>query len=337
MGERWAIASALAYTIVNITLRVAAPHIDPFLGSFVRLLPLAALSWLVVLRSGAREVRPSHAAFLSWRLIGYLLAGGAASLIIGNVFYFQALTNGGLGITIGGVQAGSILGGLWLGLLLNRDRPTTAQLAAAVLIVAGLAGIAIAQTQQFGDLWWLGLAFAIGAGTTYALANVFSRTVQRERPLLFVSQAVSMVGGGVPLALILVGRVAAGESIPIDGGSVAAVLLAGCFNAVALLTLTLAVRAATVATVNTIGSSTVVLSFIASVTLFGETSSAPMVAGIALVTVGIVVAQLRRRASRGSATALPEAATAEPAATEPSAAPEPAVTATEPASPPAAR
>jgi drug/metabolite transporter (DMT)-like permease len=297
IGERWAIASALAYTVVNVTLRVAAPHIDPFLGSFVRLLPLAALSWAIVLRSGGNEVRPAHPAFLSWRLIGYLLAGGAFSLVIGNVFYFQALTNGGLGITIGGLQAGSILGGLWLGLLLNRDRPTTAQLAAAVVIVAGLAGIAIAQTQQVGDLWWLGLAFAIGAGTTYALANVFTRTVQRERPLLFVSQAVSMLGGGIPLALVLAGRTAAGESIPIDGASVVAVLVAGGFNAVALLTLTLAVRSATVATVNTIGSSTVVLSFIASVTIFGETSSLPMVAGIALVTIGIVVAQIRRRPS----------------------------------------
>lgn len=280
----------------------------------MRLLPLAALSWLLVLRGGAREVRPSSPAFLTWRLIGYLLAGGAFSLVIGNVFYFQALTNGGLGITIGGLQAGSILGGLWLGLLVNRDRPTSAQLVAAVLIVAGLGGIAIAQTQRVGDLWWLGLAFAVGAGTTYALANVFTRTVQRERPLLFVSQAVSMLGGGVPLAAILLGRVASGESIAIDGASIVAVLVAGCFNAVALLTLTLAVRSATVATVNTIGASTVVLSFIASVMLFSETSSAPMVAGIVLVTIGIVVAQLRRR--QGPAPVLVDAAAAEPAVTE---------------------
>ena len=294
-------------------------------------MPLAALSWLVVLRGGAREVRPASPAFLTWRLIAYLLAGGAVSLVVGNVFYFQALTNGGLGITIGGLQAGSILGGFWLGLVINRDRPTGPQLAAAVVIVAGLAGIAIAQTQAVGELWWLGLGFAIGAGTTYALANVFTRTVQRERPLLFLSQAVSMVGGGVPLALILLGRVASGETIPVDSGSVVAVLVAGCFNAVALLTLTLAVRSATVATVNTIGSSTVVLSFVASVTIFGETSSGPMVAGIALVTIGIVVAQLRRRPAPGPT--LPEPAAIEPSAIEPSG----ATGATEPASPRAAR
>jgi drug/metabolite transporter (DMT)-like permease len=267
----------------------------------VRLLPLAGISWLIVARAGGRELRPRHPAFLTWRLIGYLLAGGAISLVIGNVFYFEGLTNGGLGITIGGVQAGSVLGGLWIGLLVNRDRPTTGQMAGAALIVGGLAGIAIAQTQTVGELWWLGLAFAFGAGTTYALANAFSRTVQRERPLLFVTQAVSMVGGGVPLALILLARTATGEVIAIDPGSIAAVLFAGSANAVALSSLALAVRNAPIAAVNTISSGSIVLSFVASVTIFNETGSAPMVVGILLVTAGIVVAQLRRRAAPTSA------------------------------------
>ncbi|HEX7950398.1 MAG TPA: DMT family transporter [Candidatus Limnocylindrales bacterium] len=297
MGERWAIASALAYTVVNVTLRVAAPHIDPFLGSLVRLLPLGILAWLLVARSGGRELRPRHPAFLTWRLIAYLLVGGSVSLVVGNVLYFQGLTNGGLGITIAGVQAGSVLGGLWLGLLVNRDRPTPGQLAGAGLIVLGLVGVAIAQTAQVGGLWWLGLAFALGAGTTYALANALSRTVQRERPLLVVTQAVSSLGGGLPLALIVAGRAAAGQAISVDGASVAAVVIAGGANAVALVSLTLAVRHAPVATVNTISSSSIVFSFVASVTVFSETGSAPMVIGIALVTAGIVVAQLRRRAA----------------------------------------
>ena len=39
-GERWAFVSALAYTAVNVTLRIAAPTIDPTLGSLLRLMPL---------------------------------------------------------------------------------------------------------------------------------------------------------------------------------------------------------------------------------------------------------------------------------------------------------
>jgi drug/metabolite transporter (DMT)-like permease len=62
----------------------------------------------------------------------------------------------------------------------------------------------------------------------------------------------------------------------------------------------MAVRSAPVASVNTISSSSIVLSFAASVLVFGETGSAPMIAGMVLVTVGILVAQLRRGAG-GSA------------------------------------
>jgi drug/metabolite transporter (DMT)-like permease len=178
----------------------------------------------------------------------------------------------------------------------NRDRPTAGQLAGAGLILAGLVGVAIAQTASVADLWWLGLVFAFGAGTTYALANALTRIVQRERPLLFVTLAISNLGGAVPLALIIGTRAAAGETIAVDAASVAAVLLAGCANAVALLSLTLAVRAAPIATVNTISSASIIFSFVASVTIFGEVGTSPMVVGIALVTAGIVVAQLRRRA-----------------------------------------
>jgi drug/metabolite transporter (DMT)-like permease len=62
----------------------------------------------------------------------------------------------------------------------------------------------------------------------------------------------------------------------------------------------MAVRSAPVASVNTISSSSIVLSFAASVLIFGETGSAPMIAGMVLVTVGILVAQLRRGAGPGT-------------------------------------
>jgi drug/metabolite transporter (DMT)-like permease len=293
--------SAIAYTIVNITLRVAAPTIDPALGSLLRLSPLAVIAWVVVAREGAKELRPSLPGFLSWRLIGALLLGGSTSLVLGNILFFNALTTGGLGIAIGGSQSGSVLGGLWIGYLALRERPRRAQLAGAALIVLGLVGIAIAQTTNVAGLWWLGLLFAIGAGTTYALANTTSRLVQRQRPLLFVALAVSSVGGLVPLALIILGRAALGDHITVDARSAGAVLFAGLANSVALASLALAVRAAPVAAVNTISSASIVFSFIASVVVFHESGSAPMVAGIALVTAGIVVAQLRRRGAHPAA------------------------------------
>jgi len=72
------------------------------------------------------------------------------------------------------------------------------------------------------------------------------------------------------------------------------VLAAGLANAVALASLALAVRSAPVATVNSISSASVVFSFLVSILYFHETGSPAMMTGIALVTAGIVVAQIRR-------------------------------------------
>jgi drug/metabolite transporter (DMT)-like permease len=305
-------------------LRAAAPSIDATLGSLLRLLPLLVIAWAIVLRSGAHEFRPRDPGFLTWRLIGALLLGGSASYVVGNILYFDALNNGGLGITIGGVQAGSVLGGLWIGLLALREPPRRAQVAGAALIVLGLAAMAYARGVDLAGMWWLGLVLAFAAGTTYAFANATSRFVQRQRPLLFVTLAGSTVGGAVPLAAIVAARALSGDAIAVDASSASAVLAAGLANAVALSSLTLAVRSAPIASVNTISSASIVFSFVASVTVFNESGSAPMVLGILLVTAGIVVAQLRRASTRSATgTGAPESGAAEPAAPEP-AAPEPA-------------
>ena len=299
-GERWALVSSFAYAAVGVMLRAAAPTMDPALGSLLRQVPLILIAVAALTIMGGRELRPGAPEFLGWRLIGALAVAGAISLAIGNIMFFEALKSGGLGVTVGGVQAGSVLGGLWIGLLALRERPVREQLLGAAVIVAGLIQIAIAQTQLLADLWWLGLLLAFGAGTTYALSNSVSRYVQRQRPLLFATLLVSSLGGVVPLSGIVGARTVLGESIAADVPSILAVLAAGVANALALASLALAVRAAPVATVNTISSGSIVLSFLGSVFIFGESGSPPMILGITLVTAGIVVAQLRRKGSAGT-------------------------------------
>ena len=305
-GERWAIVSAFAYAAVGVMLRAAAPTIDPVLGSLLRQLPLLVIAVAALAIVGWRELRPASPEFLGWPFIAALAVSGALSFVLGNIMFFEALKSGGLGVTVGGVQAGSVLGGLWIGLLALRERPVREQLFGAALIVAGLVQIAIAQTQQVADLWWVGLLLALGAGTTYALGNTVSRFVQRTRPLLFAILLVSGLGGIVPLTGLVAARVALGESMAADTPSVVAVLAAGLVNALALASLALAVRAAPVATVNSISSGSIVIGFLASVFVFGENGSPPMIVGITLVTGGIIVAQVRRRArpdgSDGAAT-----------------------------------
>lgn len=296
LGERWALVAAIGYTIVNVMLRAAAPSIDSALGSLIRLLPVLVVAWVLVLRAGALEFRPGSVAFLGWRTIAMLVLGGTASFVAGNILYFFALQSGGLGITVGGAQAGSVLGGLWMSLLFLRERPRRQQVAGAAVIVLGLVGIGWAQTgASVAELWWLGLLLAIAAGTTYAAANAISRSVQRLRPLVFVTLAASSLGGFVPLALIVVVRSWLDPgSVHVEGGSALAVFAAGFANALALGGLAMAVRHAPVASVNTISSGSIVLSFVASVVVFGEIASPLMVGGMILIVAGIAVGQLRR-------------------------------------------
>jgi len=296
-GERWALLAAASYTVVNITLRATAPEIDPVLGAFLRQVPVAVIAWLVVLRSGAPEFRPRHPAFLGRYLIGVLLASGAVSLVVGNIAYQLALVTAGLGVTVSGIQAGSVLGGLVLSSVSLREPPTREQTIGALVIVAGLIAIGVAQTSGLADLWYVGLLFAATAGACYAAANALTRVVQKRRPVLFVTLAGSSVGGLLPLGAIIAGRELVAPGVVLGGlepQTVGVVLAAGLANALALAALALAVRYTTVASTNLVSAAAIVFSFLGSVVIFGEVGTPPMVLGVGLVVVGLVVAQVRR-------------------------------------------
>ncbi len=301
-GERWALLAAASYTVVNITLRAAAPEVDPVLGAFLRQVPVAVIAWLVVLRSGAVEFRPGHPEFLGRDLVWVLLASGAVSLVLGNIAYQLALVTAGLGVTVSGIQAGSVLGGLVLSTVSLREPPTREQAIGAAVIVAGLAAIGVAQTSGLSELWSLGLLFAVAAGSCYAAANALTRVVQKRRPLLFVTLAGSSVGGLAPLAAIIGAREALEPGAVFGGLSLATVgvvLAAGLANALALASLALAVRYTTVASTNVVSAAAIVFSFVGSIVIFGEVGTPPMVVGVLLVIAGLLIAQLRRAGRLG--------------------------------------
>jgi drug/metabolite transporter (DMT)-like permease len=300
LGERWAWTSALAYAAVNVMIRAAAPQIDAWLGSLLRLLPVAALAWFMLARAGFHELRPGDPRYLGPRLIGGLVFGGAVSYVIGNVFFFRALVDGGLAISVNAVQAGSVWAGVILGALILRERPRREQIMGAVIIAGGLTIIAIGQLSTPGQLWYEGLLLAIAAGVCYATANVFVRLVQRHRAALYPVLACAAAGGLVPLLIVTIVRTfvdPAGLYTGLHLYDVVVVLVAGCANILALAGIAQAVRYSSVATVNTIGSAQIVFSFVASVFIFGETVPLLMAVGLVAVIGGILVGQTVRSAA----------------------------------------
>jgi drug/metabolite transporter (DMT)-like permease len=300
VGETWALITALSYTATNILLRAAAVHIDPWLGSMLRQIPVFTLAWGAVLILRAPEVLPTSRRFLGWRFAIALVTAGSISFVIGNLFYFNALADGGLGITVSGAQAGTVLMALLLGLALLRERPRFNTWTGATILVGGLVLIGLARGAG-SDAWLAGIFFAVGAGSSYAVANVLTRYVQRSRPTTFIALAGTSLGGLVPLLVIETVR---GGGNPLAGADAAQVLIvlgAGCFNALALLGITQSLRHLAVGISSSIQSATVVFSFIGAVVIFGERGDPLTMAGIAAVAAGIVVANLRRSTSAPAA------------------------------------
>ncbi len=293
VGEAWALITALSYTATNILLRAAAVHIDPWLGSMLRQVPVFTLAWGAVVVMRSPEVLPTSPRFLGWRFVAALVIAGGMSFVIGNLLYFNALADGGLGITVSGAQAGTILAALLLGLTVLREQPRRNTWAGAAVLVGGLVLIGIARGGS-GDAWLAGIFFALGAGSSYAVANVLTRYVQRSRPTTFIALAGTSLGGLVPLLAIQAARGGGNPVAGADPGQVAIVLAAGCFNALALLGITQSLRHLPVGISSSIQSATVVFSFIGAVVIFGERGDPLTIAGILAVAGGIILANLRR-------------------------------------------
>jgi O-acetylserine/cysteine efflux transporter len=320
IGERWAWLSALAYGVANILLRVSAAHMDPWLGALLRLLPTAALAWFVLARTGFPELRRGDARYMAPRLVAYLFIGGLISYVIGNVLLFRAFADGGLAIGVNALQGGSVWAGVIFGAVLLHDRPRREQLIGAAVIAGGLAVIAVSQLSNPGQLWFQGLLFAIGAGSCYSLTNVFTRTVQRQRPTVYAALAFSAAGGLIPLGLIALGRMVvdpAGMLTGLRAYDVAVILIMGVVNILAMTGVTQALRHTTVGTVSSIGSASIAVSFLASIFLFTESVSLLMAAGVIVVIAGILVGQAGRRAIPAEATVSASAAASTPPAVPP--------------------
>lgn len=292
-GETWAIVTALSYTTVNALLRWAAVEIDPWLGSMLRQVPIALLAWTAVLWIDRGAIQPSSERFLGWGVLAALVVAGFSSFVLGNVFFFGALSNAGLGPAAAGAQGGVVVAGA-IGSMLLGEHPSRRAWIGFSVVVMGMVFIATAQGTPGGP-WLLGLLFALGAGTAYAASNLVTRSVQRRRAALWVTLAANSVGG---LGVLLVIQLIRGGGNPLDGGDgdqMLVVLAAGVVNALALISIAASLRHIDVAAASSIQSGVVVFSFLAAVFIFNETGSWPMIVGVTAVAAGILIANLRRR------------------------------------------
>ncbi|MBB5633347.1 O-acetylserine/cysteine efflux transporter [Cryobacterium mesophilum] len=302
IGALLALLAAASYATVNALLRSVAADVDPFAGSLIRQIPLLviAMAALIILRPAA--LRPRSVDFIGPKMVIVLMVAGVVSFLVGNVFLFSGLNWVGLAVATAASQGGIVLGGTLVSALVLREPPTRWQLVGVIVVAVGLAVVASPGfgNVQAGLLAVIGFLLSLAAGVCYTISNAASRTVQR-RPRTFIT-ALAMTNLGGIIALTIAVAVRSGGRFDLvysalTTSQILVLILAGAVNAVALASITLAVRFTTVTAVSALSSLVIVFGIIIAWLVFHENIAVAVIVGAAIIIVGVVIAQVRPRAA----------------------------------------
>lgn len=310
IGTLLALLAAASYATVNALLRSVAADVDPFAGSLIRQIPLLliATTALVILRPPA--LRPRSMEFIGARMVNVLMVAGVISFLVGNVFLFSGLNWVGLAVATAASQGGIVLGGALVSALVLGEPPNRWQLVGISVVAVGLALVASPAfgSVQGGGFAILGFLLSLGAGVCYTISNAASRTVQRRPRTFIAALAMTNLGGVVALTIAIAVRSGGRFDLvysALSGSQILILILAGTVNAVALASITLAVRFTTVTAVSALSSLVIVFGIVIAWLIFHEQIAAAVFIGAAIIIVGVVIAQ-KRPPAIAAATAPPD-------------------------------
>jgi drug/metabolite transporter (DMT)-like permease len=298
IGALLALLAAASYATVNALLRSVAADVDPFAGSLIRQIPLLliATTALIILRPAA--LRPRSVEFIGARWVIVLMVAGTISFLVGNVFLFSGLNWVGLAVATAASQGGIVLGGTLISAVVLREPPNRWQLFGITFVAVGLVVIASPSfgSVQGGVFAVLGFFLSVGAGVCYTISNAASRTVQR-RPRTFIT-ALAMTNLGGIIALTIAVAVRSGGRFDLVYSAltptqVLVLFLAGGVNAIALASITLAVRFTTMTAVSALSSMVIVFGIVIAWLVFHEQIAAAVMIGAGIIIVGVLIAQKR--------------------------------------------
>lgn len=298
IGALLALLAAASYATVNALLRSVAADVDPFAGSLIRQIPLLliATTALIILRPPA--LRPRSAEFIGAKWVGVLMVAGVISFLVGNVLLFSGLDWVGLAVATAASQGGIVIGGTFISALVLREPPNRWQLAGVIIVAAGLTVVASPGfgSVQAGFVAILGFLFSFGAGVCYTISNAASRTVQRRPRTFITALALTNIGGIIALTIAVAVRSGGRFDLvysALTPSQVIVLVLAGTVNAVALASITLAVRFTTVTAVSALSSLVIVFGIIIAWLVFQEEIATAVIVGAAIIIAGVLVAQRR--------------------------------------------
>ncbi len=297
VGVACGVLSAVGYTAANTCLR-AVTHCDPVWVSTVKAFPTLALfgPWLLVLKVRGERIFPS------WRVLASLAAAALLAHVGGNVLFQWSLGVIGLALAVPITLGAMILGGATLGRLFLHEGITSRAVVANALLLAAICILSLGagQTQRAVPTAtvgvaaaWVGVLAAFFCGTAYATLGVVIRySVSGEARISTTIVYVSAVGL-LALSLLTEVRIGVEGMLATAPRDLAAMAMAGVFNAVAFLSLTKALQLTSVMMVNALNASQTAMALAAGVVLFEEPLTQTLAVGVFLTILGLLLMSRR--------------------------------------------
>ncbi|GGD77856.1 hypothetical protein GCM10010911_39790 [Paenibacillus nasutitermitis] len=281
------IATLICFQASDISLRIASVDTHFAVGTVLQALPLMLIALIVAVRRSL--LSGDRIAGRSWGIIaGY----GVLQFFTGNLLFYAAVQMGGLSIASPSVQSQAIwavvLGGVFLG-----ERISRMMIYGILLFIAGLvtmAGFKSAGLSLSGDWIWAIVCGVLG-GLAWAGGSALQRTqLRRGVPLSYILAIGSAAGILLlNLMIILYYGTSAWQNTDLTGA--VKVLAAGCFNGLAVASVSQALKTIEISKVIPVISLSIVFNTLVGGLVFNEYLNAGSIVGMLVLFLGVIIVQ----------------------------------------------
>jgi len=299
-GEPWALGQVFGYASSNIFDRLAMAHADrllgPLLGPLLRGLPSLFMGIFLVWRNHTLDqLRPGSPRFIGRRaILPFVLAGVLST--VGLFVYYFAMRVGGVIITIPALETYVVWGTVFAWFFLG-EKVHGLVLLGVGLIASGLVVLSIGQLhgQPISPLWYWAIPLAVFTALTYGVSGTLWRDGQlrgaHQSTAILVQFVTSIVVAFAGLALL--GRFSA--LLEAAWRDVMALLASGVLSGIiGIYCMFTALRLMSVARVYAFSALTPLVAALFAYIFLNEYLSALMLAGIVVVSTGVLLTQLYR-------------------------------------------
>ncbi len=302
-GEFWMVGAIIGYVSSYMFDKMAVANIDPLIGPLFRRLPSLLLGMILIVAQGMTDqLRPSSRRFVGRPAIVIFAIAGVISTV-GTFTYYFALRLGGVVLTIPTTQS-LVLWGMVVGWIYLGEKFSPKGVLGGVAVFIGLLLLSYGQTKgaPVSGQWYYAIPLALVTALSWGVAGA----LWRDGQLRGAHQSTAILvqfGVGIAFSILIlasVGRLGAISAARTR--DLLALLTGGLLSGiVAIYCIFTALRLMSVGRVYILNSLTSLLAALLGYMVFGEFLNGFMLAGIVLISLGVVLVEVFKPAQEKQA------------------------------------